>query len=374
MSRDRSRNRARGFSGGAALNPLARWSTDLAAVVAGTGNARILCMGDSTMHGSTGAGTNQRPNETKALANLFVTNGIKAHDDANFGMSDFSAAKRLYKDLRYTGTFTMYSAGTLGGFMAQGTAIGQTLTYTPETVCDTFRVFFWSTGTGASTSTVIIQATGGTPTSALSMSTIGQAFGTTSLRYIDVSAATLTAGNSVTITMAAGILIPLVAVECWDSTASQVIIVNAGHHGSSTPNWIVESASLRAPLDILKNFPDGYYSAVYIRPGINDSGNANPIEGVYKPNLRTIRNGVGSKSSFIIGAANPISSGAVDPYNVANAELAAELGAAFINSRVDANFDTYAHASAAGLMVDTLHPDPSGFALMAGYDYAVLNP
>ncbi len=348
---------------------LNRWSEDYAFVKAGTGNARLLFVGDSTMHGSTATGTNQRPNESKNLANLFVANGIKASDDANFGTSDFTTAKRLYKDLRYSGTFTMYSASTLGGFMAQGTAVGQTLTYTPETICDTFRVFFWGTGSSQAT----VQATGGAASTAASMSTIGQQFGTTALRYIDVQAGSLSAGNSVTVTMASGTLVAVAAIECWDSTASQVICVNAGHHGSSTPNWIVTGASNRSPLDIFNGMPDGYYSAVIIKPGINDAGNSNDIETVYKPNLRTIINAILPRSDVIIEASNPILSGANDAYNVANAEIAAEFNIPYVNNRLDPDFTTYAVANAAGKMADALHPNSTGLLIPATYTYNLIS-
>ena len=341
-----------------------KWDADLAATKAGTKDTRTLFVGDSTMIGAVGNGTHYRPNETKAFANILAANGTPSNDSAFFGTSDFTTAKRLYKDLRLTGTFTMYSAAALGGFMAQGTSIGQTLTFTPETACDTFRVFYW--GNGSSTSTV--QATGGTPVT-VANNTAGVAFGTTALRYLDVTAGSLASGNSVTITFVSGSLVPIAAIEAWDSTQKQVINVNAGHYGSSTPNWIVTGASNRAPLDILQGFPDGYYSFVVIKPGINDAGNSRDIETVYKPNLRTMINAIGTKADIIIEACNPISSLAELPYNVANREIADEYGLLFVNNRLAPDFDTYSNAVSAGLMGDTLHPNSDGLTLVGEYLY-----
>ncbi len=353
-----------------APNPLLpNWNTALAELQSDNQYIRVLNLGDSTALGANGSGDHYRPNEYKSWTNRLVTAGISAHDDAFFGTSDFTTAKRLYKDLRITGNWTMYSASALGGFMAQSLVVGQTLTFTPETDVDTFRIFWWSGTSGASTSTMQITGTDGTPLD-VTISTGGTAFGTTSLRYADVTCASLTAGNAVTLEHTAGTTVSIAAISSWDSTKKQVISYNAGHYGSSTPNWIVTGGTNRNPLDILNGYPDGYFSLVTIKPGINDAGNGNDIETVYKPNLQTIIDAIGSKSDIIIEAANPISSGLVDAYNVANAEIAAANNILFVNSRVDPEFDTYANANAAGLMGDTLHPNVSGLDLASAYLFA----
>lgn len=349
------------------LNPIysqiPNWATASRNVKNGTATARGLNIGDSTTIGITGAGVGIRPNEYKAVATQLMPTFESAHDDAFFGFSNASG-NRLTQDNRLTNSGAALSTvGVLGGVACRLAATGNRLTFTPESTCDRFRVYFWYNGS----LTYSIQATGGTALTGTLTSGSGTVFGTSTIRYFEVSAATLQAGNSVTITRTggAGTGLEIMGLEAWDSTKKQVIMCNVGVWGSKSADWIVSDGTGRKALDLINTMPAGYFTFATVKAGINDAGSAIAVS-TYKSNLQTLINAIKAKGmDCILETDNPVQANNMAAYITALKELAASNNLLLINS-YDA-WGTYTYANAQGWMADTSHPSAAGYTNMATY-------
>jgi len=342
-------------------NPkLLGWTAAAAAVKGGSADARILCVGDSTTIGINATGNINWPCEYDYVAaNLDAK--VNSHKDAFFGFSTASG-NRVTKDTRIVATgAAIGSIAGLGGFSCQFATAGNNIVFTPAETVDTFRVFWFYNGSVG----VSIQATGGTAFAQTLTSGSGTQFGTSGLRYVDVTAAALIPGNAVTISKTGGAgTFHLVGIEARNSTVKQCFVINAGHWGSKTSDWAATNAS-RLPLDVINLSPSGYFSLVNIKAGINDANSAVAI-ATYKANLQAIITAAkGRGADVVLETGNPLGNGTdITPYITALQELAVTNNLFLANSFANP-FVSYTNANANGWMADTLHPNTSGYSQQA---------
>lgn len=350
-----------GGSGASVYNPsLPVWTAAAAAVNGGSADARILCVGDSTTIGINATGNTNWPCEYDYVATSLDA-VVNSHKDAFFGFSTASG-NRVTKDTRIVATgAAIGSTAGLGGFSCQFATAGNNIVFTPTETVDTFRVFWFYNGAV----TVSIQATGGTAFAATLNSGSGTQFGTSGLRYVDVTAALLLPGNAVTISKTGGAgTFHCVGIEAKNSTVKQCFVINAGHWGSKTSDWAATNGS-RLPLDVINLSPSGYFSVVNIKAGINDANSAVAI-ATYKANLQSLITAAkGRGADVVLETGNPLGNGTdITPYITALNELAVANNLFLANSFANP-FVSYANANANSWMADTLHPNTAGYAQQA---------
>lgn len=215
-----------------------KWRKALIGVRAGTADARLLCLGDSTTAGirsSTDATVPQNksyPAQLAALMNTYLVPTSK-------GLAiPKSASTSQIADTRWSasGTFALgpFGSATQIGWGNKSTywfstASGAVLTFADGVNADTYDVYYVDAGGAAFT----IQATGG---SSVSVTAAG---GTIPKKATCVAASAGT-GNTVTITSGTGGngRVFIVGVEPSLSTTKQVRVGNVGAAGSDTGGWV----------------------------------------------------------------------------------------------------------------------------------------
>ena len=131
---------------------LPNWNRALAKVISGKGNARILCVGDSTTMGlySTNASSgNMKPlAPCGQLVNILNANGINASYDGYIGFG-LNSGDLAYDNRFSLGTgWTVSNSGTsasLGGAFLIATGTTSSSTFTPTHPVDTFVVWYPTT-------------------------------------------------------------------------------------------------------------------------------------------------------------------------------------------------------------------------------------
>ena len=225
--------------------PTPIYKAGVASLLANTSHLRILNIGNSTTFGANGTGAQTKPNEYKQAAASMAAFVTRANDDSFFGFSTGGGqnGSRLLADDRIVNSGAVLSStGCLGGIACRIATAGNSFTFTPNSVCNTFRVYWWYNGSVA----VSIQATGGTAFATTLTSGSGTQFGTTDIRYTEVTAASLTAGNAVTVSKTGGAgNFEVIGIEAWDSTTKRMVFTNAGHWGSTSTQWAQSSGAGR---------------------------------------------------------------------------------------------------------------------------------
>lgn len=363
-----------GFSGAVYDPSLPIWSQGVADLLAGISTLRVLNIGDSTTIGINGLGVQTDPNEYKQVATTMGAYFDHSEQDAFFGFSTSGtlAGSRLKADNRVVnGGAVNSSIACLGGLTGRITTAGNYFTFKPDGVCDTFRVYWWYNGAVG----VDFTATGGTPYAVTLSSGSGTQFGTTDIRYVDVSAATLTAGNILTITKTSGASnLEIVGIEAWDSTTKRLQLVNCGHFGSRSTNWAVTTGGGRNPSDFLAKVPAGYFQLATIKPPINDAGGTPTTIPTFKANIQIVINACRAGGmDVVLETGNPRSDGLEVPYIAAMVELAIANNIFLLNTHDDIFID-YATAVSNGYMVggDGLHPTVLGFTQQSNALVALL--
>lgn len=219
---------------GGTANNFPNWYPALAQVIAGTGNARICVIDDSTGFGvySNGTGGGDLPplSYPSQLANLLNQEyGISAHQDAFMG--DQGIDQTLANDARVgISGFTQDTNQTLGGMFLVSSTTGNQVTFTPTNPVDTFRVFYQTNSGNGSLSSQIDSGT--TTNYATGTGTAG------------LTAVTVTAGSVGTHTIHVRNVsgtVRLAGIEAYNSTVPSVSIINMGWSGSTTSNWNIST-------------------------------------------------------------------------------------------------------------------------------------
>lgn len=269
-----------GSTGNSAINrllgttpQLPHWNKALAKVMSGQGNARVLCLGDSTFAGqfsnNTGSGDQQPMSACGQLTNILNNHGIYASNE--------SAMNPNYSgNTRFTTQSGWGSSGVaIGGSVYYTTANSATQPFfTPRIPIDTFKLQYLNNASnswgvmaysidGGSFVNVNESVGNGNPTLTISAGSVG--FHTITFKWVS--------GGSVGFT----------SIEAYDSTKSQVIVYNGGWLGSTVGSWL----SAGNPWEPGIALPANAYDLVIINLQINDMVGATPLS-TYKANLKSL--------------------------------------------------------------------------------------
>ncbi len=331
-----------------AAQPLPVWRAAKARVAAGGGNARILCIGDSTTQGHTATATiNTYP------ANLAIdlnAAGVTANYNSWYGGS---AATMELKGTITVGSGWGYSASTsMGGRLLTASGATSSLSFTPVGNTDTFK--FWhirSVGNG----TISYQIDSGSITNindngadaALSVTISGLSLASHTIKFNYVSG-----GN-----------VYVIGVESWNSAVSSVDVINAGWGGSTSADWAVNTGAPWDPRQMITPIaPD----LVLICLGINDWSTGVPV-GTYTAEMQTlIDSAVASGADVVIVTPVP-SATSFASQNIQQGFVDSMSDLAVTNTLMRINefgvIGTYVAGLANGLYTaDGQHPNDAGYA------------
>lgn len=220
----------------ALLIPKTRF-TGFGRVSAGTANARIVCVGDSTTIGafSTGSATgNLKPlSWPSQLSGMLTTSGMNSNWNGFLGDSSIASPTtaqdtRIVLGSGWTRFGVDDASTTIGGGFFTASAATSSLAFTPTTQTDSCIVYY-AKGSGASGGTINTNANGGANT-ATNTGTGGSALGSI------IIMGTLGA-NTYNVNWASGNPVYIIGFEAYDSSKTSVNVLNAGWNASTSGNW-----------------------------------------------------------------------------------------------------------------------------------------
>jgi len=340
---------------------LPHWKAALAAVAAGSHNAKVLLVGDSTTdgYGAESTASQDRANSWPTqLAGLF-----KPPTPA--GWQSFigdgpGAMPTTSLDARVTSNFSQNTGlPSVGGAFMQATSAA-TFSFTPATSCDTFDVYATDyPGSG----TLNANLDGGTNTainengsSSMTTTTITGSLGP----------------HTLNVSWASGGTTNLLGVDCYNSAQKQIMLWNAGWWGSFASDWD-SSTYFFNPLPAIEYLAP---SLTIIDLTINDWNSATNLT-TYTNELQAIISAAQQSGDVILMSGNPTNQSASAAtqatYDNAVKALAYADGIPFIDiyNLLGANWTTLNNE---GLMYDTDHPEAALYSRIAGYVYQALKP
>lgn len=259
--------------GGTAQLP--HWNKALAKVLAGKGNARILCLGDSVTEGY--YSTNSAANTAMAdlgfcgqLAHMFNAAGVYASNE-NF-IGDAASDRNTLVPFMTLGSGWSGTSAGLGGTILYNNNNASTSSFKASIPVDTF-VLWYPTLPGAGVLAYNIDGGANTTIN----ENVANSF----------SSVTIPAGSlgihTLNLLRNSGTNIFVTGVEAYDSTKSMVLIDNGGWSGAKTSDWASTTTSY-SPAPACGTFaPD----LVIVALQINDEINSIPL-ATYTANLQTI--------------------------------------------------------------------------------------
>lgn len=269
----------------------ATWRAGAARVTGATGRAKVVFGGgDSTWWGEDGGNTlGQRDGgHTNAVPGVvsayFNSHGLASAQDnlfaagGNTGSTVIGNFRNSYKPgLNANAPWLIDSVTSLGGCVFSGTGADPTgFVYTPEVPIDTFEigdlqasgagVYTWAVDGGGTTTVTETNATPGRTKQTISAGARGT--------------------HTLTIKVTSGKAF-IRHVKGWDSTTSQVDVLNTGRSSSVTADWIVNTA----PYTSLGAYTDECSTAdlVVSNLGINEVA-AGTSQVTFKANYQTLIN------------------------------------------------------------------------------------
>lgn len=336
---------------------LPRWNAALGRVLSGTGNGRILFIGDSTTLGyeSNGSTTgNMKPLSTPTqVSNLLTKAGFTAgwQNFMGDGFATTSSPTTTY-DSRVTVGANWFTSDTnnwnLGGEIFSANASGGNLSFAPTVQVDTFTVYYWGFNGSGSVSANI---NGGTPT-VVPTSTGGSA-------AIQSFNMTGTLGmNTLNLSWSSGAAVFIAGFEAFNSAQKYISCVNAGWFGSTAEQWAAANSFVSNPISPLS--PD----LTIITLGINDWNAATSIN-TFTNSLQTLITWGQVTGDVILVSDNVTNSGATQSQQILYDQ--AMFGVAYNNNCpfIDnwARWNNAAQAVSVGfLSSDQTHPTGVGYA------------
>jgi hypothetical protein len=347
---------------------LPKWNAALKAMKAGTRNARLALLGDSTDLGAWANGGSPTPfngifqlSTSTVLASLMAAGGIPTSTQSSFGdgtaTGGSGTANSLLVDPRWAygvGWATSTLTTLLGTIGCAGTNLTSS-TFTPGGSYDTVEVYYFQVG-GYGQFTI---------------SADGAQIGAT----VDCNGATSIQKTTRTFTARTGAIslnktttgqIYIAAVVCYLSTAKSVSVFNWGLGGSSAATW----AAATNPWDA--SYPGGIMSQVapdltIINLNINDWLGATAA-ATYKASLRTVIAAAQVTGDVILRTGFPSAVGVASLANQlaitqACRQVAQDDGLPLID--LARFWGDYTTAVAAGYFApgnDTVHAGPTGYA------------
>lgn len=202
------------------------FNSAIASVLAGTDDARVLCIGDSTTFGAWSTNTNVGEqvinNYPTQLASLLRRNGITANTNSFMGAGTVGETiisggdSRVVLGAGWGRESTGSTNYTLGGVSFINNTDTTAISFTPTTQCDTFTVYY-TRQTGTSSFNLDINGTGTTlvnvsfSSSAVGVATISGSLGNNTLNISRVSGT-----------------IRIIGVIARNSAQKEISVINAG--------------------------------------------------------------------------------------------------------------------------------------------------
>lgn len=347
-------------------------------VRSGTGRAKFLFIGDSTVWGENGGDTNGLRNNAHnnsfpaVVSAFFNANGVPSAQDNLFASGANTGSTVVIADHQnsYKPGFNApspwilsTSVFTMGGCTFSCAAADATgITYTPEVNVDSFEigdlqaagagVYTWAVDGGGTTTITETNAS-----SALTKQTIS---------------AGASGSHTLTIKRVSGTAF-IRHVKGWDSTKSQLDVLNAGRGSSVTADWIVSSA----PYSSLGAFTSDAANAdlVVCDLGINEVI-AGTSQATFKANYQTLINaGIAGGANFLLVVPHQTDTTLDATASQANIrQWIKDL--AFLNNLpcldLQAHMGTFLQMTAAGNLFGARHPNKPGYAAEGAYIASVL--
>ena len=338
---------------------LPKWRSALANVKSSGGNARMLLVGDSWVFGafSTGAGDTGdlcASSISVYLQNILTARGTAATENACSGSGKLAIENRAANDARFvlTGGWVAASTNTaVGGDWLQTTAVG-TLSFTPRINWNTAKIWYPTDASGGNSD---VNFNGGATALTINMNGANG--------WANATVSTTLGANTINLVRSTGTNW-LGAIECWDSTKSQVIINNAGGPGMTTSNWL----SAAAPYSAFNAISAIAGDLIIICLGMNDMTAAVPV-ATYTANMQSlITKYLTFGCDVALASYSPVSTGSVsqatqDAYFSALQGLAAANNILLIDNYT--RLVSYTSANSLGYMGHVYHPNKKGYAELA---------
>lgn len=290
---------------GYGVNPA--WSTSLGKVLAGTSDAKVLCIGDSTTYGTAAsmpegwANQNSWPSRMSEYLNANVA---PAERGLAIPPSDGSSVPARTEDTRWT-LGADWSRATVAGLglggknsVYMGVPGASYLDFRdPYIVADRFDVYYLkiSTSTWGSFRTVV--GNGGTP---VDVTTTGAA--TSSVGVVTVTAPTRAANQLLRIrnSGAAG-NVYIIGVEPYDSTTRRVRVANAASSGSTSSGWLTPHATFGDAWNVFGFLKTYKPDLTIIDLGINDASPTSSLPvASYIANVKRIADAAAAEGSGVL--------------------------------------------------------------------------
>ena len=262
-------------------------------VQAGTGRARIACVGDSVTAGwgaaGAGGGTGSSPGAAGVylrtaslpyeLSKLFKAAGMRSRCDAFFGTglsANNTAAEAMSAnpDISFGADWTVFNQYSLGGYFFGESGSGSTVfTFTPEIAADTFE---FGVATFPGNAVLLVSDPDGTIGTINTSAAAG--FGKTTLKRSTPST------KPITFARQSGSAVAYVEyVIPFDSTSPALEIWNVGRAGSKASDWNSTSQPWAEGNSLGVLTPDAWT----LELGANDA-NAGVSAATYQSNMQTL--------------------------------------------------------------------------------------
>jgi lysophospholipase L1-like esterase len=337
---------------------LTKWAAAKAARAAGTRNATVLCVGDSTTAGLGGGATGGGDANAVAFAWPAQLAALMSNASASSMFCSHNQNINFDSRIALTGGWTRVGADTSVGGPMWDTASAGRFSFTPTNQVDTFVVKFPTIAAGGlGTMNASIDAGGTT------LINEGLANGFSSQTF------TTTLGNhTFNLDWVSG-TIYAADIIAYNSAAKEISIYNAGWSTSATSNWL-NAASLWNPYPVL-----GTLAADLVPIGlmINDAAQAVSLS-TYNTNLSGLVTQSQVAGSVILLSGNPIDPVGNSLPTATQATYVAQMRTAALANNVpmidvfNLFGGSYAAAVAKGWMfTDGVHPNATGYAQIASY-------
>lgn len=343
---------------------LVKWRKALGKVRGGLGNAKVLCLGDSLISGSGGSGStgygadSRKFNFVSRVKDLMNSYHVPTRADMVLGTGGISGYTTF--DPRYALTNWADNQNLDGaiGKVFYSSTNGGTLVFTPTTSWDRVEIFYPAAGS---------QGTFDVSVGGSSIGTVNAA-GSTDIASSTFNATLGIHGVTITKTNSNGNYI--LGIRVWDSTKSEVEIIQAGWSGAVASAFVTNSLPWDALGEITKLAPD----LTVIALSINDAVAGTSI-GTFTSQLQTIITTALASGDCILTTGVPsaisvVSLATQQTYIDAIETLAVTNGIVFINQF--SRFVSYEISNPSGFYTDTLHPNGIGYADMAQKFFAEL--
>jgi len=332
---------------------LPHWRAAMAAVVAGTSDAKVLCVGDSTTIGTTSALVGSPNTYPYQLAGL-----LDADPSLVAARGLAMPNKPIDPDPRWAvGTGWSDEAFGWGGAASTKGAVGcGASTYTDGVMADRYDIYYLAiTGAGDITA----QATGGSAVVQATTISPGPA-----VAKFTISAGSASTSNVVTISNASAAQIHIVGIEPWLSSAKRVRVANAGLAGATSTTWAAALSGIGGPACIQAYQPD----LTIISLGVNDAF-YNTAPATYLANLLVLINAASATGDVLLFSPIPTTSADTTPGRQSFELQYGTALAAWSYPYLDlfARWGNPGSNAVPAFMIDALHPNAAGHADLAAF-------